>query len=78
MIISQYVVSEAQWTKNILMSKKSHVPFLRYSVFCISYHFTNFEIWDAWMSISTMTQMEQEALYENSGSAKVFFKNFAQ
>lgn len=72
MITSQYAVSEAQ-TKNFLMSKKSHVPFLRYSIFRISCHFTNFEIWDARMS-----KDRARALYENSGSAKGFFKNFVQ
>ena len=56
------------------MSKKSHVSFLRYSVFCISYHFTDFEICDAMMSISTMRQMEQRALYGNSETALRFFQ----
>ena len=49
------------------MSKKNYVPLLRYSGFCIFYHFTNFETCDAMMSISTMRQMEQGVLYGNSG-----------
>ena len=49
------------------MSKKNYVPLLRYSDFCVFYHFTNFETCDAMMSISTMRQMEQGVLYGNSG-----------
>ena len=64
MITFQYVI--------FFMSKKSHVLLLRY-VFRISYDFTNLEICDAMISISTIRQMEQGALDENSRSALRIF-----
>ena len=49
---SESVPSEAQ-VNNFFISQKSHVPFLRYSIFQICNYIMNFQIYDVSMSIDT-------------------------
>ena len=53
-ITLQNVTSEAQ-VRNLFISQKSYVPFLRYSSFCIFNHLMIYQICDVMMNITTLS-----------------------